>query len=407
MNSFARMSRLCGLVMALALVPVSPHLALAKPARAPRALDFVCPPPARPNDFQIMIVVDGTFARSLNYQKAPHVGRLLKFQCYVAIGHDFSHEWVYIQYGLNRAWVHGSEFRAKDGADMGALKSLVPADLTGPEPLNMRLAGVPVVSKAVKELYKKAVKAGRARDIVSVVGDCNSEPPVYFGRFALGQMNLVNYPELKSTVKFFAPAFARTSQAVNGGFSSAMAFDSAWTDPAVCGLDGPVACEINTANPAILILAVGTGDTFTWQTFEANYKRMIEYALQHNVVPVLMTKADALETQQGKAPPDTINQIARRLGAKYGVPVIDFAQGVKPLSGAGLVDEYTIEGKKIEPFHINEAGMDARMLMTLQTLAQIADTANPVPTRTPPRPLKPGAKPPIRIAPKPTALPKK
>ena len=62
-----------------------------------------------------------------------------------------------------------------------------------------------------------------------------------------------------------------------------------------------------------MILAVGTGDTFTWQTFEANYKRMIEYALQHNVVPVLMTKADALEFQQGKAPLDAINLRLERM----------------------------------------------------------------------------------------------
>ena len=352
----------------------------ATPSRAPAALPYQCP---ESKDFVLMIHVDGAFARSLNTWSAPPVGRLLKFQCYKAVGRDTAAEWAYIEYGNASVWVHRNEFRVKDGAQMETLRALVPADILTPTPVGAAARGVPQVSKAIKERYKKAVAAGRAADIVAVMGDCNSEPPVFFGRMAAGMVNLILQPELQRTVKFFAPSFGRASEATHGSFSAGMAFDPAWSNPAICGSDGPLGCELKRSNASIIVIALGTGDTFTWSEFDAHYRKIIDYALKNNVVPVLMTKADALETQQGGASADFINATVRRLGAEYGVPVIDFAAAVKTLPGAGLVDERTTEGKVIAPFHINELAMDTRMVMTLQTLAQIAPQG---PEKATPRP---------------------
>ncbi len=377
-------SRLLGalcLAAGAALVGALPTQAA--PSGSSAALPYQCPDS---KDFVLMIHVDGAFARSLNTWSAPPVGRLLKFQCYKAIGRDTAAEWAYIEYGNASVWVHRNEFRVKDGAQVESLRAITPADLLSPTPVRAAARGVPQVSTAIKERYKRAVTAGRAADIVAVVGDCNSETPVFFGRMAAGVVNLSLQPELRRVATFFAPSFSRVSEATQGSFSSGMAFDSAWSNPAVCGNDGPLACELKRSNASIIVIALGTGDTFTWSEFDAHYRKIIDYALKNDVVPVLMTKADALESQQGGASTDFINSTVRRLGAEYGVPVIDFAAAVKTLPNGGLVYERTTEGKVIEPFHINELAMDTRMVMTLQTLAQIAPQA---PEKAIPRPRTP------------------
>lgn len=350
-----------------------------------------------------MIDVDGAFARSQSNWNARQIGRLLKFQCYTALGTDSVGEWIYIEYGNAHAWVHKFELRVKDGASLEQLKALNASELRAPKPATLPATGLPTVSTAMKELYKKAVAAGRAGDIVTVIGDCNSEAPVYFGHLAGGVVNLSAYPELERTAAFFAPSFKRSSLATHGSFSSAMAFDDAWSDPAQCQkTEGPLACEMRLSNASIIVIALGTGDTFSWETFEGSYRKIIEHALQNNVVPVLMTKADALESQQGGASPELLNNIVRALGAQYGVPVIDFALAARALPNGGLVDERNLDGKQIAPFHISELAMDARAVMTLHTLAQINPTAAVGPKKTPaPRaPVRPRR-------PRPTATPKR
>lgn len=352
-----------------------------------------------------MVHVDGAFARSLNTWKAPPVGRLLKFQCFKAIGRDYATEWAYIDYGNAKVWVHRNDVRVKDGADLTSLKPLMPADLIAPTPAAVANTGVPQVSKAIKALYKNAVESGRAGDVVTIIGDCNSEPPVFFGRVAAGMVNLEGNPELAAVAAYFGPAFRRTSQATHGSFSSAMAFDAAWSDPAKCQAnEGPLVCELRLSNASIVVIALGTGDTFDWQSFEKNYRLIIEHAMKNNVVPLLMTKADALESAQGGAPADYINATVRKLGLEYGVPVIDFAAAVRALPNGGLVDERNTDGAVIDPFHINELAMDTRMVMTLQTLAQVSD-AGAAAKKTPRAVIRRTPAPRGTAAPKPTAKP--
>jgi hypothetical protein len=362
------------------------------PAQARNAqLPFQCA--ASGTDRYAMIHVDGAFARALNSWDVGAVGRMLKFQCYKLIGRDTAGEWLYAFYGSGTAWIHRNDARIKDGDSLDSLRVILPADLIPPAPITTRFAGVPAVSAAMRARYAQAIKSGRAADVVAVMGDCNSEGPVFFNRFATGIVNLSALPDLQRTATFFAPSFKRSSAATSGSFSSAMAFDGSWTDPAQCSAgESPLACELRKSNASFIVIAVGTGDTFNWQTFDGNYRRIVAYALQYNVVPLLMTKADALESQQGGASAGYINDVVRRVGAEYGVPVIDFALGVKGLPNGGLVDEFNLDGKAIQPFHINEEAMDARIVMTLQTLAQFASGPAPKPARPPSKPRKPAVK---------------
>lgn len=339
---------------------------VAAPIHRPAAITFLCPDTQQS---QVMIDVDGTFAHRDNNWESPEVGRLLKFQCYTVLGRDEASEWLMLPYGSSPAWVSRSAVRFKEGVDITQLP-LANKAAVQPTPA-LRLPGVPAVSKQMQQLYKDGVKAGRKPNTVSVIGDCNSEHPVFLGRLAAGAFNLAPYPQLQKTYQAFLPSFSRVSVATSGSFNAGMAFDGTWADPKQCKPnEGPLGCELRLSNAGIMLISLGTGDTFTWQEFETHYKSIIETVLAAKAVPVLMTKADALETRQGGAPAEYINNIVRKLGAQYGLPVIDFAKAAQTLPDGGLAQERNVNLQPIEPFHVNEAGMDARILMTLQTLAQ-------------------------------------
>jgi hypothetical protein len=129
---------------------------------------------------------------------------------------------------------------------------------------------------------------------------------------------------------------------------------------------------------SVVIISLGTGDTFTWQSFEANLRAVIDQAILARTAPVLMTKADDLESLQGGAPPGFINDAIRRLGAQYSIPVIDLWQATRGLPQNGLAREVREDPNRgvvdqgAQRFHLSDDGMNARILLTLQTLNALA-----------------------------------
>ncbi|MCL4504877.1 MAG: SGNH/GDSL hydrolase family protein [Chloroflexi bacterium] len=357
-------------------VLIIPLLAAALMAAAPVAakstvaLPFICAAPSDPNTVQLMIDVDSAYAYKAASWTSPAVGRVVKFDCFNAVGRNKNGEWLLIPYGNDQAWIHGSTVRFK-----GDIPSLpVTENVVAKTTLFATLPqGLPTITWRQRYIYRTSAWAGKDLNMFTVIGDCNSESPVYLGRFAAGGFDTSSYPSLASTVKWYTESFTRTSVATHGSFNAASAFDSTWSDPNQCNSDeGPLACELRISNASILIVALGTGDQHDWTTFESNYRAIIEYALKQGVLPVLMTKADALESQEGGAPPDYINSVIRKLGVAYRVPVVDFYLATRNLPNNGLLDEHNNALQTTNPFHLNEQGMDMRIFMTLQTLKAIS-----------------------------------
>ena len=323
------------------------------------------------DDIQLMVDIDSSFAYKTNSWKQP-IARLIKFQCYEVVGRDET-EFVLFKFGDSQAWVSRSAVRFRANLDYVNLPVVdVKKVNTTATPMPMP-KGVPAISPAMKKLYAAAAKNGRDPRSVSVMGDCNSEWPVYFGRLLAGATSTANNAKLGKTLQYFLPSFGRASVATQGSFTSEMPFDPTWSDPKKCEAgEGPLSCELRVSKASVILISLGTGDTFTWQTFEPNLAKAVEQTLAVNAVPVLLTKADALEAHQGGASPDFINGIIRKVGAQYGVPVIDFALAASALPNGGLMEEHDASGQQTEPFHLNQQGMDARILMTLQTLNAIS-----------------------------------
>ncbi len=229
-------------------------------------------------------------------------------------------------------------------------------------------AWIPKIKPEQRAIWQAAVNAGKDPNFFAVVGDCNSQPPVYLQRLASGQFDTSTLsPRLQGMVQQFAKSFGRISLAATGGFGSASMMDPAWADGVLCDPangDGPFACELRVSRASIVFISLGTQEQYDWKNFEKNYRPLVEHAKANGVLPVLVTKADDMETAAG-AESGTINIIIRKLAQEYNVPLMDFHAATRDLPYGGLINESD------KNFHQSFLGMDRRLLATLQTLAAI------------------------------------
>lgn len=345
---------------------------------APLALPMDNCPPLGNETAQVMIDVDSTLARGAPRWDAPVVTRLIKQQCFYAAGKDSRYGFLLVREGNSKLWVHGQDVRWRGSLDaLPVMDDVVTAQTSV---VRTPPKGIPNVSARARQIYANAASYGRDTSIVAVIGDCNSEPNVYFGRAASGGFSVNTYPGLVGAYQRFSGSFNRGSMATSGSFNAAAAFDPTWADPSKCGGDGPLACELKTSRASILVVSLGTGDQHRWREFEGEYRRILDYTLSQGVLPLLMTKVDELEYRQGGAPQDYINNVVRRLGNEYGVPVIDLHAASRDLPNNGLANEIAPQ------FHLSEEGMDVRMVMTLATLHGVVYGAMPSLTAITPAP---------------------
>lgn len=324
----------------------------------------------------VEINIDSVYARNAPGWNAGLVQRLLKHHGYEAVARDTLGEWLLIVDGASRVWIH------KDMAKISGDKDSLPVAEKAFSPGYLKsasVAGVPAMTARARQLYAAALKAGRAPNMATVVGDCNSEYMVFFGRLANGGTSLSASGQagLSGVAARWGRSFYRASLATHGSFGAGTVLDATWADAKKCSPgENPVSCELRNSNASVVFLSLGTGDTFTWQNFETNYRAAIDTAIANRTLPILVTKADDLEFYQGGAPKGVINDTIRRLGAAYQLPVMDFAQATRALPEYGLMSEVVetpggLRDMGAQRFHLNDAGLNLRIIMMLMTLRNV------------------------------------
>ncbi len=227
---------------------------------------------------------------------------------------------------------------------------------------------VPALSARMRAVYQNGLAAGRDPNMFTVVGDCNSEPSAYIGRIASGIYQLPgDQSYLQGVIGRFGKSFSRISLAARGGYGTSAMMDSTWADPFFCHTsegEGPFPCELRFSNASLVFIELGTGDQYKWREFESNYRPLIDHAISRGVVPVLVTKADDLESHNG-APSGFINSVIRRIAAEYSAPLLDFNAATRSLPNFGLIDEGNAD------FHLAPSGSNLHILATLQTLQAV------------------------------------
>lgn len=315
--------------------------------------------PARAATHTFTVSAAGAYTRAQPLLSAPRKAPVFAGDQHVAITRTADNAWVQLQAG----WLL-AQYGKLDG-DIAALPAVPPLRNTQKQSPVALPRWVTPITAAAKKLYA-AKSPNKDANAFTVIGDCNSVPEAYAGRLAMGLFDAGSTPQFAPAIERFAPSFARNSVAAFAGFNSASVLDPQWANPQFCMAgEGPLDCEVRRSKASIAFVALGTGDQFTWKDFEKNYRAVIERLMAGKVLPVLVTKADDLESQQGGAAPGFINEVVRRLGKEYGVPVIDFWAATRGLPDFGM----RWEGN--ENFHMSAAGSDLRILLTLHTLAAV------------------------------------
>jgi hypothetical protein len=344
--------------------------------------DGVSPAPgadAPPDGAQSLTLTSGAYIRAGPSWSAAKVALLDWGQVFTITGRDASSRWLRVLLPAE-AWLpvgYGKLSGAVSALPVaGAVASPIPTPSPTSAPVPTEPAAsagpgllpswIPALTPHMRQVYASARRRGLNPASFSVAGDCNSEGNIFTQLIAYDLIDLTNTPYLRSTARYFKDSTFRKSMAVAGGFSAATIMDPMWSFPEYCRLDeGPFACELRTSKSSIVFIGLGTGDHFQWQDFEAHYRAPIEYALKAGVLPVLVTKVDALESQEGGATQGYINDVIRRLGAEYDVPVVDMWKATRDLRDGGLTDEPGHD------FHLNAEAIGVHVISTLQLLYRL------------------------------------
>lgn len=188
-----------------------------------------------------------------------------------------------------------------------------------------------------RDIFAAGQALGNRANVFAVVGDSNSASSLYLEPFDTGNYTLGAFDYLEDTVKFFKGSFRFTTVAAVVGFDTLRMMDPAHADPARClPAETPLACEYRRKRPAVALILLGTNDTGNWQSFEANFRPIIEYTISKGIVPILMTKGDDLEHTRYNGPSGAINAVIVKLSREYGVPLLDLHSVAAKLPSNGF-----------------------------------------------------------------------
>jgi len=230
---------------------------------------------------------------------------------------------------------------------------------------------IPVISARARQIYQAGLKAGNDPTRFSKVGDCQNIRQYFLGiyddpnSFRLGKQ----YDYLQGTIDHFQGSWHRLSEAVRSGFNVASVLTPLYANPADCkpGED-PLACEVRLWHPSIMIISMETwtpGRPTT--TYEGYLRQIVDYAIAHNILPILATKADNLEGD------NSINLAVARVAAAYDIPLWNFWRAVQGLPNKGLTADH---------FHLTNAANQFDNMPAMQnawpvrnlTALQVIDT---------------------------------
>ena len=220
---------------------------------------------------------------------------------------------------------------------------------------------IPTLSPKAAQIYARGLAQGNDPHAFSKVGDCQSIPEAFLGIYDKpGQYDLTDqFQSLQETIDWYQGSWGRESQSVRGGFNAASVLLPMWADPTACNSgESPLECEFRLHKPSIVIISLEVWfKGRTPETFAGYLRKIIDFAISKNVLPVLVTKADNVEGD------NSINQTVVQLAYEYDLPLWNFWRAVQPLTDHGIDWARDPQG-----FHITVAAWNMRSFTALQVL---------------------------------------
>jgi len=189
------------------------------------------------------------------------------------------------------------------------------------------------VKQRIRQIYAYGRSRGNNPRAFSKLGDSTIEPPHFLTRFDSGDYNLGEYTYLQPVIDYFAGSFGRQSVAIRRGLHTWSVLDPMWAVGPCLGGENMLTCEFRLNRPSLLFIRLGANDVGIPATTEENFRRIVEFAIDHGVIPILGTKADRRASGQIN------NDIVRRVATDYQIPLLDYDLLAQTLPGQGLISD--------------------------------------------------------------------
>jgi len=223
---------------------------------------------------------------------------------------------------------------------------------------------VPAISENALEIYLQGLEAGTNPQLFSIIGDCQNIP----GGSLFRKANWDDFslpPELEylqPTLENFRSIWSREPVTVGGGFIPASMFSTYWTDTDRCNpIETPLECEFRMNNSSILLISIGSDQKpGTGDDFDHYMRKIVEYSIENNVLPIIATDAYATEESF------PLNLIMAQIAYDYDIPLWNFWAAVQDLSNHGL---------KEDNFHISAEAFGIKRINGIQVLHAVLSAA--------------------------------
>jgi hypothetical protein len=317
----------------------------AAPSAMPATPADASPTPV-PSPVWFTVAVKSCFGLSAPDLQGVRVQSLFQGQVFRAGARTADQQWLRIDVtgATTEVWIQ-SVYGTTQG-DVTSLPVAGPFAAPTPAPATVPSSGdgafyptsdpvVPLVSAHARAIYQYGLTLGNDPHRFSKVGDCQNVVPFFLaefdnpGDYRLGSQ----YAYLQATISNFPGSFARKSEAVRAGFNAASVLDPMWSNPNDCGAkETPLACEFRIHRPGIVIINMETW----WadapaSDYEASLRQIVEFSINHGVVPILGTKADNMEKD------GSLNAAIVRVAHDYDVPLWNWWAAAQPLPNHGLI----------------------------------------------------------------------
>jgi hypothetical protein len=217
--------------------------------------------------------------------------------------------------------------------------TIKPTNTPTPLPPGQHINGLPktefiilptAVQENIRAIYAAGQALGRRPHAFSKLGDSGAATPDFLMRFDQRAFDLGDYTYLQPTLEYYKGSWVHYGAALHVGLHATSVFRLERVTEALClPEEHMLACEFRLYNPSLLLIALGANDQSN--EFTAKMERILTYASENGVIPILITKADRAEGA------DNRNNIAmRQLATAYRVPLLDFDRLADTLPNRGL-----------------------------------------------------------------------
>lgn len=221
---------------------------------------------------------------------------------------------------------------------------------------------LPSVSPNARAIYQRGLLMGNDPQHFSILGDCQSMPDIFMGRFETDEALLTNLPHpLWETIKYFEGSFSRMSPTIKPGTTAGAILWSGWIDRTAipyCDVnEKPLDCELRVWKPSIVLINLGTH----WET--RNYKyltQIIDTLIARGILPILATKADNREGD------NSINLQIAETAEAYDIPIWNFWSTVQELPNGGLKSE-----TEVADLYLTDEGLEVHRNSALRAIDSV------------------------------------